>query len=414
MLVWWFSASLWVAVLTQRIALPPANIELCFFLMVGVVGMLFYRRLLFIEQKRAVAYFGLIGIVLAEQLFTSFREPFSIPALLAAMGYYSIFMFVAPMERAAIFRIMRSFVGVATFIAFMVYVDWVFNLTHHHLPSMDKIIPESFVFLHYVYEQPVHWLSPYTKPNAFFMLEASHTSQMIAMGIIVEFCTRQNLLRLAFLGIALLATYAGTGLLLLVLCTPFLLTRVKSSTLMIALMVGPLVLGGAFAKGLLNDYTRRQTEFGEQGASANQRFVWPYQLAWKQLNGDIHDAYLGIGASNSSYDSRLPVFIKGKPNGAPAYGTPTKLIIEFGIFVAAIWSAYFWIILARGAVPLPIILMMFVQYEFLNGGLLVPIEIFYCYLMCAAYVRPDPSWAVSQRLKDHPSQLGKPAIVPAE
>lgn len=413
-LVWWISAGLWFIVLTERIALPPANIEVPFFAGIGLVAFLFYRRLLFIEPKRAIAYFGFFSILLAEQLFTPFREAFSIPALLAALGYYSVFMFIAPMERAAVFKVMRNFVNISTLVAFLVFVDWGFNLTHHPMPDMDKFIPQDFIFLHYVYIQPVHWMSPYSKPNAFFMLEASHTSQMLAMGIIVEFCTRQNLVRLGFLFLALLATYAGTGFLMLVLVTPFLLRRAKTTTLMVAVMVVPLVLGGAFAKGLLNDYAKRQHEFGEQGASANQRFVWPYQLAWKQMTSGVHDAYLGIGASNSAYDSRLPVFIKGRPNGAPAYGTPTKLVIEFGVFIAFLWSAYFWTILFRGSVPLPIIMMMFIQYEVLNGGLLVPVQVFYCYLLCAIYVRPDPSWAVSQRLKDHPSQLGKPAIVPAE
>ncbi|HEY2658425.1 MAG TPA: hypothetical protein VGI79_01800 [Caulobacteraceae bacterium] len=407
-LVWWISATLWFAILSEKIALPPFNIEICFFAGIGLVAMLFYRGLLVIEQKRAVGFFIFCTILLGEQLFTPFRESFSVPGVLAAMCYYVIFMFVAPLEKAAVFRIMRNFVGITTLVAFLVYVDWIFNLTHHALPNMDKILPDDFLFLHYVYVQPVHWASPYTKPNAFFMLEASHTSQMLAMGIIAEFCTRQNLARLAFLFLALLSTYAGTGFLMLLAVGPFLLPRAKSSTLMIAAMVVPLIIGGAAAKGLLNDYLARSTEFNQQGASANQRFVWPYQLAWQQLNSGAHDAYLGIGASNSAYDARLPVFIKGRPNGAPAYGTPTKLLIEFGIFVAVVWSAYFWIILARGAVPLPIIAMIWIQYEALNGGLLVPVQILYCYLLCAIYVKPNPRWRVSSRLADYVAPAATP------
>ncbi len=399
-IVFWISATLWFAVVSEKIALPPFNIQVCFFAGIGMVAMLFYRGLLVIEQKRAIAYFGFFAILLAEQLFTPFRESFSVPGVLAAMSYYVIFMFVAPMERAAVYRVMRNFVTITTVVGFLVYVDWLFNFTHHALPNMDKILPDSFLFLHYVYVQPVHWGSPYTKPNAFFMLEASHTSQMLAMGIIVEFCTRQNLARMAFLVIALLSTYAATGILMLILALPFLLPKAKSSTLMIAVMVVPLIVGGAAAKGLLNDYLKRTNEFGQQGQSANQRFVWPYQLAFKQMTSGVHDAYFGIGASNSAYDARLPVFIKGRPNGAPAYGTPTKLLIEFGIFIAVLWSAYFWTILARGAVPLAIIAMVFIQYEVLNGGLLVPVQILYCYLICAIYVKPNPKWKVSRRLAD--------------
>ena len=403
--VGWIIATLWIAMLTEKIAIPPLNIEVCFFAGIGMVAMLFYRRLIYIEQKRAIAYFAFLALLISEQLFTPFREAFSAPAILAAMGYYSIFMFVAPLERAAIYKVMRAFVTMATFIAILVCVDWVFNLTHHALPDLDKLIPVPMQFLHYVYIQPIHWESPYTKPNGVFMLEASHTSQMLAMGIIVEFCTRQNLARLAFLALVLLSTYAGTGMLMLVAVIPFLLPRAKSSTLIVALMIGPLVLGAAGAKGLLNDYAKRQHEFGQQGASANQRFVWPYQVAWKQMTSDMHDAYLGVGASNASYDARLPVLIKGKANGAPAYGTPTKLLVEFGIFMALIWSAYFWTILFRGAVPFPILMMLFIQYEFLNGALLVPIQILYCYLLGAIYVKPNPAWRISARLADG----GRPA-----
>ncbi len=410
--VWWVNLTVWVLVLTQRIAVPPLNIELAFFIGVGLIAFLFYRRLIFIEQKRAIGFFFFAAVLVAEQLFTPFRESFSVPGILAAMCYYCMFMFVAPIERAAVFKIMRNFVNVTTFIGVMVFMDWAFNLAHHAPPSMDKFLPDSFIFLHYVYIQSVHWGSPYMKPNGFFMLEASHTSQILAMGIIAEFCTRQNLIRLAFLAVAALSTYAATGFLLLILVIPFLLPRAKSSTLLIALMIGPLILGGAAAKGLLTDYARRQNEFGQQGASANQRFVWPYQLAWKQMTSDIHDAYLGIGASNSAYDSRLPVFIKGQPNGAPAYGTPTKLIIEFGIFMAVIWSAFFWTILFRGAVPLPIIVMVFVQYELLTGGLLVPVQILYCYLLCAMYVKPDPRWNLARwRPAEPPPRLARASSV---
>ncbi|QUD88057.1 phage holin family protein [Phenylobacterium montanum] len=393
-IVFWVTFSIWFVVLTEKIALPPFNIELCLFEGVACVAMLFWRKLLFIEKKRAIGYFIFAAVLVSEQLFTYFREPISIPAILAAMVYYSVFMFIAPMERPAIFKIMCSFVNVTLFIGFMVYVDWAFNLAHHPIPNFDKILPESFQFLHYVYIQPTHWGSPYTKPNGFFMLEASHTSQFMAMGIVVEFYTRQNLLRLGFLGSALLLTFAGTGFLLLALVIPLMLWRTKISTLLVAVLIVPLILGAALAKGALNDYTRRSSEFTQVGQSGNQRFVWPYQLAWKQLTStsDFHDSFLGVGASNAADDARLPLVIKGKPNGSPSWGTPTKLIVEYGLFVAVVWSIFFIMILFSSNVPIGILFMLYIQYEFVNGGLLVPFEIFFAYFLGGIYMKPIPNW----------------------
>ena len=74
-------------------------------------------------------------------------------------------------------------------------------------------MPERIVYLHYNYIQPIHWGSPWMKPNAVFFLETSHISQFIAMAIIIELSCFFRVRYLAFLGAALMTTFGGTGML---------------------------------------------------------------------------------------------------------------------------------------------------------------------------------------------------------
>ena len=110
------------------------------------------------------------------------------------------------------------------------------------------------------------------------------------------------------------------------------------------------------------------------------------------MTSDVHDAFLGVGASNSASDARLPVYIKGKPNGAPSYGTPTKLLVEYGIIVTVVWSTFFILVLFAGNMPFGILVMLYIQYEFMNGGILVPFEVLFTYFLGAIYVKPNPNW----------------------
>lgn len=407
----WVVGLLWFIVLTEKVAVPPLNVEVCFFAGLFVVAALFWQKLIYIDPGRAAVFLGVVALMLMEQILTQFRETESAMAIIAVLGYYIVFIFVAPIEREARDKILEGFSSITIFIAFMVYMDWVFNLLHHAPPNLDKILPEPFQFLHYVYVQPIHWGSPYMKPNGFFMLEASVTCQVLGMGIVAEFCTRQNLLRLAILVSAMLMTFAATGYLLLIGSIPFLLRRTKVSTLVVGLMLFPLVLGAAEAGGLIKNFMTRTSEFHQQGASGNQRFVWPYQLTAKQLAGDVHDAFLGVGAGNSADDSRLPIVIKGKPNGAPGWGTPTKLIVEYGLPIGFIWTAFFMVLLFRSPMPAAMAVAMFIQYEFLNGAFIVPQNILYCYLLVIMYVKPNPAWRVMTR--QAPTPAGS-ALSPAQ
>ena len=126
-------------------------------------------------------------------------------------------------------------------------------------------MPERIVYLHYNYIQPIHWGSPWMKPNAIFFLETSHISQFIAMAIVIELTCFFRLRYLAFFGAALLSTFGGTGMLTLLASLPFVLGRVPKGVILAGILLLPVFYLGADAIGLLDNVKNRSTELSARG-----------------------------------------------------------------------------------------------------------------------------------------------------
>jgi hypothetical protein len=64
-----------------------------------------------------------------------------------------------------------------------------------------------------------------------------------------------------------------------------------------------------------------------------------------------------------------------------------KAIVEYGLFVGILWMVFIHGCVLRTAAPGIVAVAVLIQYDFLNGSLLVPIHLVYCYILAGAYPR---------------------------
>lgn len=372
--------ALWGALLTQTISLP-GNIQASLLFLVGAVvafvltGHAVFRPLRFIVFLTIVAMLG-AGSILA------FGGAVSLAALVIGIVLYTAFIFVVPCSAATYAGIARGFLGIVTFIAVIVLAQWLIQFARLPFLHLQNVVPDALFYHGYNYLQPVRWASPLLKPNGIFMLEASHTSQLLAIGIVVEMCLDRRLGRLMLFGAALLSTLAGTGVLILLLTAPFLLPQVPRRFIAPAAIAGVLVLAIAYGSGIVSYFTSRLVEFGQEGSSGNGRFIEPYQFMIDVALRDLRDLFAGVGIGNAKH-------LQGRSQTIVL--TPlAKTIIEVGVPTAIAWMAYFHVAMFRSVAPLPIIVALILQFDLMNGSLIVPIHVAYCYLLAGAYVAYRP------------------------
>ena len=218
------------------------------------------------------------------------------------------------------------------------------------------------------------------KPNGFFMLETSHTSQLLAMGLVMEICLFRRYLIFGFIAAAEMSTFGGTGFVLILLSLPIIALYLTPRQVLLLSIAIPLLIGGASVIGVAHNFASRSTEFGKEGTSGNDRFVRPYRLLAEDATRDNVTALFGIGPGNGGHNGDAAADLITNP--------PVKAADEFGIPVALLWMGFVVACVSGGVVPLCVTIPILIQYTLLNGALLVPIHIVYLYFLAGLY-RPE-------------------------
>jgi hypothetical protein len=371
------SVALWLCVLTQKLAIV-ANIQAPLLIAIGAVAVLMANGLAFISVSRSVMFCVLVFMITVTHLVGHGGAPFSVLAILLALGIYALFIVVVPISAAAYGRLLVNFQVLAAFIAGLVYLQWAMQFAGLEMLNLETIIPSGQLYVRYNYIQPVHWGSLFNKPNGVFMLEASHASQLLAMALVIELCLLQRLRYIVFLGIAQLSTFGGTGFLLLVLSAPVMLFYFRPQLLLVLLIASPLVMGAAYKLGVVDNFTSRSTEFGVESSSANGRFVETYRFMARTVVKEPRTIVFGLGAGNAKLDGEVTNKIVLNPL--------TKLVTEYGIIVALLWLLLIHLCVLRSGAPMCVCFAVLIQYNLLNGSLLMPIHVMYCYLLAGIFL----------------------------
>ncbi len=378
-----FTLEMIAVVVTQKVAVPigsaaESQVALALLLHVGALGLLALRGLLRVSAVSLLLWcgFAFVAGTAAVILVSPSYSAMSFFLLLIISTFY---VFRVELDREAYLKWLRNFQLIAVGAASLVFFDWATQAAGLGMFDLESRMPERIVYLHYNYIQPIHWGSPWMKPNAIFFLETSHISQFIAMAIVIELTCFFRLRYLAFFGAALLSTFGGTGMLTLLASLPFVLGRVPKGVILGGILLLPVFYLGADAIGLLDNVKNRSTELSARGTSGEMRFARPVEVVVETLFGDEGDLFLGKGAGE------MP---KGKSvRGANfAWAPYAKVFVEYGIIAFS-----FWLLLTLGAmfghgVPFAISWVVFLQYQFMNGSLNVPLHSIYAALLAAAVV----------------------------
>ena len=284
------------------------------------------------------------------------RNSFSTLSIILTLICYGPFILYIEVSRSTYKKMVAVFLNAMILFGAIVLIQQAMQLiwTWRIWPNLDKILPVNWQFTGYVYIQPLYYGSKFMKPNGIFFLEVSYVSQWTALAIALELAFFRRILRLIFYSIVMIGCFAGTGLLLLALCAPVLLTRLNWKSLLGVALV--FAVGFLFAVQI-NWYGNVHQRFGEYEktrSSSNLRFIEPLDVLVSSV-GRHNAIFTGEGPGN------IP---KGE---SQIWWSSTKLVYEYGLFTAASFMLFFAYALFYKAPSQRVALLLFLMFNFMSG-----------------------------------------------
>jgi hypothetical protein len=368
-------------IVAQKLATPGLNVQFGVFFVTGFTIWGFLRRYLEIDAIRLFGFAVVNIAILTVTLAAHAEEAFSLPSLMLLIFLHLPFVFKANVRRDVYVAIIRQLQKIALFIAAMVFLQWGEQAVGLRMTNLEDYVPTDWLFHFYNYVQKVHFFSPWYKPNGIFMLEASHTSQLFAIALVAEFCVLKRTWVLFILFVALVMTYAGTGFIMLVLSAPFLIGYLSRRTVLAGLAILPVVLLLAWQLGFLENALGRTAEIAQPGTSGSGRLIAPYLILGRTLSHIPSSILYGIGPGvmNPFYSSITDML-----------NPVAKIVTEYGLPLGLLWLVWFHFCTFTARVPAAITAVVLAQYDVTGGGLLVPVQTYYCLLITAMIVPSRP------------------------
>ena len=345
----------------SKFAFPPLGaqgIGISLFLVMGAVAAGSMGGFLSIEPRRLTLYVAMLGILGLIQILQP--DSFSPSSFLLLAAVHLPYVFSVPGSDAG-GRIIKFFIAIVTVFACCGIAQYglQFFVDARYLFPIENFVPKTFVVQLFNHQAAMEYGSQEYRANGVFLLEPSFFSQVLAVAIVAELCTRASLARLAIFGVALLVSYSGTGLMVLAVCLPLcLITQRRWGVL----------LGGIFALVLLiplQEYVHagrlvsRVAEFSSSQSSGYSRFVGGFYLfdqflwhdAWRTLFGYGAGAFTGYAARAHYGAAEMALF---------------KVVFEFGLVGALAYFGFIFCCLYYSSAPRILTLAVGITY-FLNG-----------------------------------------------
>jgi hypothetical protein len=233
---------------------------------------------------------------------------------------------------------------------------------------------------------PLSYGSSIYKSNGIVFLEASFCSQFLAMAIIVQILLGRRWWRIALLGVGLVTTFSGTGIVLLGAGLLVLAVRRGgrwAARAAVCLAAAAIAVSFTPAGTLLLE---RSTETAQQGSSGYIRFVAPYELVLASVPEDTSALLVGRGPGSISRDAEF-----FNPNNVEAnYPTIPKLVGEYGLPAALAFLAFILMLFLRGAPSATLGLMAGLLFFVLSSALLTAPIVYFAWLISGLFATGPP------------------------
>jgi hypothetical protein len=350
------------ATFISKFGFPPLaalGIGVSIFFLIGAIGLGAAFRCVTIEPRRLALFTAMLGILGLIELFQP--NSFSPTSLLLLVAVHLPYIFTVPGGDDNN-RIIKFFLGIVTVFAWLGIAQFALQywVSPRYLYPIENFTPDSFIVKQFNQQAEMGYATREYRANGVFMLEPSFFSQVLAVAIIAELCTYGRMLRLAVFGLALIASYSGTGLLVLAVCLPLCLVAQRRWGL---LVLGLLLLAAIIAVQLGFHSSKLLARIGEldsDQSSGYMRFVGGFGIFDKFLWQDPWHALFGYGAgSYLGYTSRVHYY-------AAAEMALFKIVFEFGLVGAAAYFGFLFGCLYYSSAPRLLTLAVTLTY-FLNG-----------------------------------------------
>jgi hypothetical protein len=353
------------ATFLSKFAIPPfgaQGIGISVILLLAVVSAGIVGGGMRIEPRRLTLYFMLLGSLGLIQILQP--DSFSPTSFLLLAAVHLPYAVTLPRSDDGD-RIVKFFLQIVTILALLGIAQYAlqFVVNPSFLFPIENFVPDKVIVQHFNHQAAMEYGSHEYRANGVFMLEPSFYSQLLAVAIIAELCTQGRLTRLAIFGLALIASYSGTGIMVLAICLPLCLVAQRRWGLMLACM---LALVGIVVMHEFIHPVRilsRVAEFGSRHSSGFSRFVGGFYLFDQFLWHDPWRALFGYGAGSfTSYSSR------------GHYGADEialfKIVLEFGLVGATAYFGFLFCCLFYS--PAPRVLTLAVAITYFLGGIYTP------------------------------------------
>lgn len=207
------------------------------------------------------------------------------------------------------------------------------------------------------------------KSNGVFFLEASFFSQFVSLSLIIEYLFFKRVIKYLVFSVALLVSFSGTGVLLLLAFFIVNFNRLLRFKNILVFILFTLIVY-YFLPEYINISVNRLSEFNSEKASGFIRFVAPFIVLKEFISGPSILFGLGPGTVDRL---NLPFEV--------AFSVIPKIYIEYGIIAGTIFMLFICVsaFVKQDYKKMSLVIMF--MYLFLAGNLLSPQIAYLFYLL---------------------------------
>jgi hypothetical protein len=368
---------LYTSVLLSSLAVSSGSKQLPISWLVGLVhfGILALLTRGNFDPWRLLAFGVAFSVVTLE---TSAVHPsFSATSLLYIGGIYAPLALTAPLLDASAFRTIWNHVSI---LAIVITFCGLIQIAGQFLAGglfLDpiRLLPSSFLLDGYNTTYPIAYGEALLKPNGMFLLEPSFFSQMIALGLLSELVFFRRKWRMILFVIGLGASFSGTGIIILLLALIFI---GSARAILGFALLAAILIAAISALGYGDIYLARATETSDSRSSGNMRFVAPYQDMLDAWQEKTSSCLFGKGAGVSQ---RMSTAVDAN------FGPIAKVGVEYGIVGLVAFTAVWFSLFLRLALPGSLNMALLVFYFMASGSFLQPFSVFMMWALTAGFLR---------------------------